>query len=124
MSSSPELLVHLASEQEWSAARNDGWIAPKSAGPEVEAFVHLSTVEQVHLPANRLYHGRRDMVLLYVEVSALGSPVRWESGVPTDPVSMQFPHLYGPLPVRAVVKVIAYPPAPDGNFSPLVGGRG
>jgi uncharacterized protein (DUF952 family) len=41
--------------------------------------------------------------------------------VATDPESMLFPHLYGPLPVRAVINVTAYPPGPDGTFPPAVG---
>ena len=41
--------------------------------------------------------------------------------MPTDPESMLFPHLYGPLPVRAVSGVTAYPPEPDGTFPPVAG---
>ena len=79
-------------------------------------FVHLSAPQQVHLPANRLFAGRTDLVLLHVDPRALGSPVRWEPGVATDPESMLFPHLYGPLPVEAVIDVTSYLPGPDGRF--------
>lgn len=91
------------------------WIYPES---DKTGYIHLSTLEQVHLPANRLYRGRADLVLLYIDPAALDSPVRWEPGVPTDPRSMLFPHLYGPLPVRAVIGAAAYPPAGDGSFGP------
>lgn len=117
------LLVRLCSEQEWQAARERGWFPPESAGPDAEAFVHLSTVEQVHLPANRLYHGRRDMMLLHIDASALDAPVRWEPGVPTDPQSMLFPHLYGRLPVHAVIRSAAYLPGADGSFPALTGAQ-
>ena len=126
MPSAPTPLVRLCSEEEWTAAQATGWIHPEAPGPgggPDENFVHLSTVEQVHLPANRLYAGRRDMILLYLDSAALDSPVRWEPGVPTDPESMVFPHLYGPLPVAAVVKAVLYPPQADGSFPALVGGR-
>jgi uncharacterized protein (DUF952 family)/GNAT superfamily N-acetyltransferase len=75
--------------------------------------VHLSTPDQVHLPAQALYPGRRDMVLLVVDPARLRAPVRFEPGMPSDPASMRFPHLYGPLPVTAVIAVVPYrPPAP------------
>jgi uncharacterized protein (DUF952 family) len=61
------------------------------------------------------------MVLLHIDAAALDAPVRWEPGVATDPASMLFPHLYGPLPVHAVVRVTAYLPASDGTFAPASG---
>ncbi|SON62326.1 hypothetical protein MSIMFI_03851 [Mycobacterium simulans] len=115
MCATSDVLVHLCGIQDWSRARRRGGILPE-AGDE---FIHLSTPAQVHLPANRLYRGRGDLVRLDIDPTALDSPVRWEPGVPTDPDSMLFPHLYGPLPVRAVIRVVAYPPAADGTFPPV-----
>ncbi|OBK27881.1 glutathione S-transferase [Mycobacterium asiaticum] len=123
MPTTSDLLVRLCSEQEWSSARGTGWIQPDPDESGSAEFVHLSTIEQVHLPANRLYRGRRDMVLLYVDSAELGAPLRWEPGVPTDPDSMRFPHLYGPLPVAAVRKAVGYQPAADGSFSALLDGQ-
>jgi uncharacterized protein (DUF952 family) len=113
------MLVHLCGVDDWSHARERGEILPGPSGSE--QFIHLSTAEQVHLPANRLYRGRADLVLLYIDPAALEAPVRWEPGVATDPKSMVFPHLYGPLPVCAVTRAAAYPPRADGTFAPLVG---
>lgn len=110
------VLVHLCGARDWSRARRRGGIRLQAPAE----FIHLSTPEQVHLPANRLFRGRDDLVLLHVDPRLLGSPVRWEPGVATDPESMLFPHLYGPLPVRAVIGVAAYPPSPDGTFPPVV----
>lgn len=108
----PQLLVHLCGLREWEQARERGEIPPD---PDV-GFVHLSTQEQVHLPANRLFAGRTDLVLLYLDPNRLGSPVRFEPGVPGDPETMVFPHLYGPLPILAVVHVGRYRPVADGTF--------
>lgn len=82
-------------------------------------FIHLSTHDQVHLPANRLYAGRTDLVLLHIDRQKLDSPVLWEPGVPTDPESMRFPHLYGRLPTAAVTRVTRYEPGRDGSFQPF-----
>jgi uncharacterized protein (DUF952 family) len=114
----PDALVHLCGTEQWARARRLGAIQPDTAGGE---FIHLSTPEQVHLPANRLYRGRSDLVLLHIDPARLAAPLRWEPGVVTDPESMLFPHLYGPLPVAAVVRVTAYPPAGDGSFAPISG---
>jgi len=113
----PDLLVHLCGIDEWSSARSRGEIRPGGAGGH--EFIHLSTAQQVHLPANRLYRFREDLVLLHIDPALLDAPVRWEPGVSTDPASMLFPHLYGPLPVGAVIRVTPYRPAPDGTFAPL-----
>jgi uncharacterized protein (DUF952 family) len=111
------VLVHLCSAEEWRLAQDLGEHRPESLG--VAGFVHLSTPEQVHLPANRLYAGRADLVLLRIDPARLSSEVRWEPGVATDPDSMAFPHLYGPLPAAAVISVTSYRPDANGRFAPL-----
>jgi uncharacterized protein (DUF952 family) len=111
------VLVHLCSETDWARARFDGELRPPSL--DEVGFVHLSAPEQVHLPANRLYRGQSGLVLLVLDPDLLGSPVRWEPGVPTDPASMLFPHLYGPLPAASVVRTVPYRPADDGVFAAL-----
>ena len=110
-------LVHLCSREEWQVARQHGERRPDSL--DAVGFVHLSAPEQVHLPANRLYRGRTDLVLLRIDAARLSSPVRWEPGVPSDPGGMVFPHLYGALPCAAVISVTPYLPASDGLFAPL-----
>ncbi len=49
------VLVHLCTPAGWRAALDDGALRPE--GP----FVHLSWPEQVQLPAQRLFPGRRDL---------------------------------------------------------------
>ncbi|MCV7278610.1 DUF952 domain-containing protein [Mycolicibacterium flavescens] len=117
MTSLPPVLVHLCSKDEWQSARQCGEHRPESLS--ANGFVHLSLPEQVHLPANRLYAGRSDLVLLRIDSARVSSPVRWEPGVATDPVGMVFPHLYGPLPVTAVISVTSYLPGDDGRFPEL-----
>ena len=63
MAASPPTLVRLCGRAEWQAALVCWEHRPASLSDV--GFVHLSTVEQVHLPANRLFAGRRDLVLLY-----------------------------------------------------------
>ena len=67
-------------------------------------FVHAATAAQVPGVAARYYADVTEpLVLLVLDVDALeaaGSPVRWEET--PDGV---FPHVYGPVPVAAVVAV-------------------
>ncbi|NLG54590.1 MAG: DUF952 domain-containing protein [Rhodococcus sp.] len=107
----------MCSAAEWASASGGEFLMP--AGFAADGFVHLSSPQQVHLPANRLFEGRTDIVALCLDAARLGAPVRWEPGVPSDPDSMRFPHLYGPLPTAAVVEVVPYLPGPDGTFPPL-----
>ncbi|WP_067707400.1 DUF952 domain-containing protein [Nocardia yamanashiensis] len=113
----PNALVHICTRAEWEAARPTGEYRAPSL--DEAGFIHLSAPYQAHLPANRLFTGRPDLVLLWLDPTALGAPVKWEPGVPTDPQSMLFPHLYGPLPVAAVVEVADFRPESDGRFLPL-----
>ncbi|GAA4540968.1 GNAT family N-acetyltransferase [Pseudonocardia xishanensis] len=101
-------LLHLTTPADWRAALRTGGITP------LEDFVHLSTAAQVTLPANRLFSGRADLLLLAIDPAGLD--VRWEPGVPGDPESMRFPHAYGPIPTSAVLAGLPYRPRPDGGF--------
>jgi uncharacterized protein (DUF952 family) len=111
------VLLHICAAPDWVSAQRHGEHRPDSLRDV--GFVHLSTPHQVHLAANRVYLGRTDLLLLHVDTSRLESPVRWERGAATDPASMLFPHLYGPLPVSAVIAVTEYRPGEDGRFEPV-----
>ncbi|MEO9328647.1 DUF952 domain-containing protein [Gordonia aurantiaca] len=117
MTTDRAVLAHLITADDWAANREQTHLRPPSL--DECGFVHLSTPEQVHLPANRLFAGRCDLLLLICDPDRLGAEIRWEPGVPTDPASMLFPHLYGPLPVDAVIEVREYPPGPDNAFAPV-----
>jgi uncharacterized protein (DUF952 family)/ribosomal protein S18 acetylase RimI-like enzyme len=119
----PDVLLHLAEPAQWRAALTEGAVRPASL--RTAGCVHLSTPDQVHLPAQALYPGRRDLVLLVVDPARLTDPVRPEAGVPADPGGWPRPgsrhelakggedgvlSLYGPLPTTAVVAVVPYRP--------------
>jgi uncharacterized protein (DUF952 family)/GNAT superfamily N-acetyltransferase len=104
--------VHLLTRVDWRAALSAGSVAPASL--VTDGFVHLSRPEQVALPADRLFAGRHDLLLLVVAPDRLADEVRFEPGAPDDPASMRFPHLFGPLPVAAVTSVVPYHRAVEG----------
>src|SRR3954453_23233536 len=115
MMSVPNELVHLCTVEEWERARRAGEWRPPSL--ERAGSVPPSAPAKGPVPFNRWFAGRSDMVLLRLDPRRLNAPVRWEAGVPSDPESLTFPHLYGPLPVAAVTNVMPYVPDENGRFA-------
>jgi uncharacterized protein (DUF952 family) len=103
------VILHIASRT--SYRQGEPVVAPSL---ETEGFVHCSDFGTVHLPANRLYAGRTDLVLLVIDPARIDVPVRWEPGAPPDPLGAWFPHVYGPIPASAVVAAHDFPPSEDG----------
>jgi uncharacterized protein (DUF952 family) len=64
-----------------------------------DGFIHFSTVSQVRETAAKYFSGSGDLVLIAVDAQALGEALRWEPSRGGD----LFPHLYGPLPMAAVL---------------------
>ena len=108
------MILHFCGRTDWQAALGAGsYVADTLAS---QGFIHCSTEAQVHVPANAIAHGRTDLVLLHIDESRLPAPPVWEAGDPPDPGGMLFPHVYGPIPVAAVVQVTDFLPGPDGRF--------
>jgi glutathione S-transferase len=63
--------------------------------------------------ADLVYRGRDDVVLLEIDQSRLVSPVHVDEVDGGD----AFPHIYGPLNIDAVVRVIALPRLDDDGLS-------
>jgi uncharacterized protein (DUF952 family) len=108
------LILHIATRDEWARARAAGECRPPSLA--AQGFTHCSDFGTVHLPANAFYAGRTDLLLLVVDPALVPSPVRWEPGDPPQPGGPWFPHVYGPIPVSAVVATHDFPLDADGTF--------
>jgi uncharacterized protein (DUF952 family) len=108
-------ILHFCSRLDWQAAVAAGEYSADTLA--TEGFIHCSTAELVHVPANLLARGRTDLVLLEIDETRLAEPPRDEPGDPSDPASPVFPHIYAPIPVAAVVRVHDFPPGADGSFT-------
>jgi uncharacterized protein (DUF952 family) len=95
-----------------AAGRFDGAPVDRADG-----FVHFSTASQVGETAARHFAGQDDLVLVAVDEARLGPALKYE---PSRGGAL-FPHLYGPLPLDAVLWVRPLPRADDGGhaFPPL-----
>lgn len=107
------VLFHIAARVEWEAGIAAG--AYRTGSLEREGFIHCSDADQVSEVANRLFRGRTDLVLLFVDADRLRAPVRRE--VVADPPGAVFPHVYGPIEPNAVFEVGALTPGVDGRFA-------
>jgi len=64
-----------------------------------DGFIHLSTATQLEGTLARHYPARTDIILAAIDLSSLGAAVRWEE----SRGGQAFPHLYGTLPLAAVM---------------------
>jgi uncharacterized protein (DUF952 family) len=110
------MILHFCPRAEWESAVSAGSYAADTLASQ--GYIHCSTAELVHVPATVLARGRTDLLLLEIDEARLPVPLVWEDGDPPHPDGTQFPHVYGPIPVDAVVSVRPYPPNPDGTFRP------
>ena len=69
-------ILHFCSEVEWAEAQAAGEYRADSLA--TQGFIHCSTADQVHVPANALAAGRTDLVLLEVEPAQVPADIRWE----------------------------------------------
>jgi uncharacterized protein (DUF952 family) len=106
------VILHIASRADWAQALAAGEVRPASLA--TQGFAHCSDYGTVHVPANARFAGRTDLLLLVVDPAAV--PVRWEAGDPPIEGGPWFPHVYGPIPVSAVVATHEFAPAADGTF--------
>jgi uncharacterized protein (DUF952 family) len=111
------VIYHFCPRTEWEAASATGSYTADSLA--TQGFIHCSPRHHVHESATIRARGRTDLVVLEVDEDRLPEPAVWEEGDPPHPTGMLFPHVYGPIPVTAVVAVQNLLPGPDGSFAPL-----
>lgn len=106
------IILHITTETEWQTAVATGQYRADSLASE--GFIHCSTIEQVLMPANQMFAGRTDLILLKIDPAKLSARLVYEDCYESG---HQFPHIYGPLNLDAVTGFVAFPPNADGTFS-------
>ena len=102
-----EPIYHCALASEWAAAQRAAKYTISSRGRtlEQEGFVHAGYSGQIAGVLQRFYADVTEpMCLLTIDPDKLGVPVVAENLVGGPEL---FPHIYGPIPVAAVVEVAA-----------------
>ncbi|MEO5723085.1 MAG: DUF952 domain-containing protein [Ilumatobacteraceae bacterium] len=114
------MIFHITDAGRWAQSCVDGAHTSSTLGVELheQGFIHCSTTAQVAGVLGRFYRGVPNLVLLHIDESRLTAPLRFEpangpvtgsdedpTGDPTSRPAGQFPHVYGPIDLAAVVAV-------------------
>ncbi len=105
------IIYHITSKSEWNTARPIGEYRPINFAKE--GFIHCSFKDQVMKVANSYYWNSNDLVLLKISTDLVTARVVEENSEGSEE---NFPHLYGALPVNAVIAFADIAKDPAGNF--------
>jgi uncharacterized protein (DUF952 family) len=107
----PDRIVYkIMSAAELTLMRRDG-VFLGSPADTTDGYIHLSCASQLAATLDRHYRGVDGLMLAAVDLLQLGETVRWEPARG----GQLFPHIYGQLPVAAVVSVGPVERTPDGE---------
>lgn len=114
------MIYHITTRKAWAKADDDGIYTTESLAKE--GFIHCSTREQVVTVGNRFYKDVPDCVLLGIDEAQLMTPPVWEppahpDGAAAEPTDEKFPHIYGPIMLDAVIKVVDFKLGADGSYT-------
>lgn len=114
------MIYHITSRRAWRDAQQRGDYRAESL--ESEGFIHCSTGTQVLPVAEKYYPGKRGLIVLVIDPALLSSELKWEppaEGAPPPGVAEgeSFPHVYGPINLDAIARVIDLETNPDGEYS-------
>ncbi len=107
----PQSIYHICSKHAWEIAKAAGIYRGDTLA--TQGFIHFSFAEQVLATANRIFKGKRNLLILCVDTQQLRAELKTES----SGIDGEFPHLYGALNLDAVTEVLDFPCNEDGNFS-------
>src|SRR5262249_48735116 len=101
----------IADTQDWEAAQASGYFA--SADLAAEGFIHCCTAQQIASVANRYYQGQEGLVLLEIDETQVHVALKWEDLTNAGEL---FPHVYGRIPLAALVHCREFKPGVDDRF--------
>ena len=105
-------IYHITARADWEAAQRAG--VYRTASLEGEGFIHCSRRDQVVAVADANFRGRTGLVLLAIDAARVAPEIRYEDCYDSG---QAFPHIYGPLELDAVTRVIDFPPDAEGRFA-------
>ncbi|MBD7941814.1 DUF952 domain-containing protein [Brevundimonas guildfordensis] len=111
MTDRPDVAFKILSRADWRATLAEGRY-DGSAVDRADGYIHLSAADQLEVTAAKHYAGQSELMLVEVDLTALGDALIWE---PSRGGAL-FPHIYGPLPVAATRGARALAVSADGRM--------
>ena len=104
-------IYHITTKKLWEEAKMSGIYTNQSIGDV--GFIHCSTKEQTTPTLNRRYKGVKDLVLLELDPEKIKVRVVYED---LRGIGEEHPHVYGEIPLEAVIDVCELVLGEDGLF--------
>lgn len=98
-----------------SAAQLDAWrregVFHGTSADVADGYIHLSLASQLPGTLDKHYRGQDGLMLIAVDLARLGEALRWEKARG----GALFPHVYGDLPLEAIVAAAPVARTTDGG---------
>lgn len=100
-----ELIYHFTTLDQWEKAQDIGFYEPENFAKE--GFIHCCTESQIKGVMARYYTTHQNLIKLIIDPARLTHRLLFELS-PT--LKEEFPHIYGPLNIEAVVQIVFIDP--------------
>ena len=94
----PATAYKILTADQWAQFHADG-IFHGAPVDLADGYIHLSAADQLQGTLDKHFAGQKNLVIAEVDLAALGATVKWE----VSRGGAFFPHIYGPLPMSAVI---------------------
>jgi uncharacterized protein (DUF952 family) len=102
MNDNPGILTafKVLTADQWQKFQSDG-IFTGAPVDLADGYIHMSAADQLHDTIDKHFAGQKGLVIVEVDLKALGDLVTWE----VSRAGALFPHIYGSLPMMAVLSI-------------------
>lgn len=97
----PNTAFKIFTAAQWAQFKADG-IFHGAPVDLADGYIHLSTKDQVQGTLDKHFAGQQDLVIAEIDLTSLHDTIKWE---PSRGGAL-FPHIYGSLPMSAVLGTI------------------
>lgn len=105
-----DVIYKIVTSGQWQAAKEKG-VFDGAPVDLKDGYIHFSTAKQLRETAAKHFAGQDDLLLISVSPSSMTAKLVYEP----SRGGQLFPHLYGELPLSAVIETVELPLGADGQ---------